>query len=207
MEIQSADYLQSAGKVSDLPKDNLPEYAFAGRSNVGKSSLINMICERRKLAITSSKPGRTQAINHFIINRNWYLVDLPGYGFAKVSKSERSKWEKMMKSYLLKRKNLVAVFLLVDLRVPIMDSDLAFIRMLGENAIPFNIVFTKSDQVKQQEAHKKVEAYKMKLLETWEECPPIIVTSAKKNRGRSEILDYIETNNKVYKEAALSKIG
>ena len=200
MEILKAEYLQSAQFVKDLPKGNLPEYAFAGRSNVGKSSLINMLTDKKKLAITSSKPGRTQAINHFLINKDWYLVDLPGYGFAKVSKKEREKWRNMIKRYLLERKNLVAIFALVDSRVPIMDSDLEFIQMLGENMIPFNIVFTKTDQLKQQEVHKKIEEYKEKLSQTWEEVPPIIVSSSKKNRGRNEILDYIEENNKVFNE-------
>ena len=200
MEIKEAEYLRSGSKVKDLPKGVLPEYAFAGRSNVGKSSLINMICDRKKLAITSSKPGRTQAINHFIINKNWYLVDLPGYGFAKVSKKERERWSKMMKQYLTTRKNLVSVFLLVDIRVPIMDSDLNFIQLLGENGIPFNIVFTKSDQVKQKDIHDRKQAYVDKLMETWEESPPMIVSSSKKSRGRSEILKYIEEGNKIFKE-------
>jgi len=203
MEIHTAEYLQSAQFVKDLPKGKLPEYAFTGRSNVGKSSLINMLCDRKKLAITSSKPGRTQAINHFIINSDWYLVDLPGYGFAKVSKKEREKWRKMIKRYLMERKNLVAVFVLIDARVPIMDSDLEFVQMLGENQIPFNIVFTKTDQLKQQEVHKKMEEYKKKLLETWEEIPPMVVSSAKKNRGRNEILTYVEENNKVFIEGYL----
>ncbi len=200
MEIKEAEYLLSASKVADLPKGRLPEYAFAGRSNVGKSSLINMICERKKLAITSSKPGRTQAINQFLINKSWHLVDLPGYGFAKVSKKEREKWFRMMKQYLMNRKNLVSVFLLVDIRVPIMDSDLEFIQLLGENGIPFNIVFTKADQVKQREIHLRKQAYVDKLLETWEEAPPMIVSSAKKSRGRDEILKYIKEGNEVFKE-------
>lgn len=200
MEVHKAEYLQSAQFVKDLPRGNMPEYAFAGRSNVGKSSLINMLCDKKKLAITSSKPGRTQAINHFLINTDWYLVDLPGYGFAKVSKKEREKWKKMIRRYLMERKNLVAVFALVDARVPIMESDIEFIQMLGENMIPFNIVFTKTDQMKQQEVHKKLEEYKKKLSETWEEIPPMIVSSSKKNRGKKEILTYIDENNTVFTE-------
>jgi GTP-binding protein len=207
MEIKTAEYVQSAGSVVDLPKANLPEYAFAGRSNVGKSSLINMLCDKKKLAITSSKPGRTQAINHFIINKNWYLVDLPGYGFAKASKKLREKWIKMMKRYFRERENLVAVFVLVDIRVPIMDSDLDFIHMLGENGIPFNIIFTKSDQVKQQEIHDKKQAYCDKLLETWEELPPMIMTSARKGRGRTDILDYIESSNELFLKNFLPEQG
>jgi len=200
MQIKEAEYLQSGKSPEDLPKALYPEYAFAGRSNVGKSSLINMICERKKLAITSSKPGRTQAINHFIINKNWYLVDLPGYGFAKVSKRERGKWLTMMKQYFIERKNLVAVFLLIDIRVPIMESDLKFIHLLGENGIPFNIIFTKADQIKQKEIHAKKEAYKEKLLETWEEVPAMVISSAKKGLGKKEILNYIKENNVVFKE-------
>ncbi len=198
MQIKEAEYLQSGKLPKDLPKAQYPEYAFAGRSNVGKSSLINMICERKKLAITSSKPGRTQAINHFLINKKWYLVDLPGYGFAKVSKNERAKWAKMIKRYFMERKNLVAVFLLIDIRVPIMDSDLNFIQMLGENGIHFNIIFTKADQIKQKEIHAKKEEYKKKLLESWEETPSMVISSAKKGLGKKEILKYIEENNEVF---------
>lgn len=203
MEINEAEYIQSASQLKDLPKPILPEYAFAGRSNVGKSSLINMICDRRKLAITSSKPGRTQAINHFLINKSWYLVDLPGYGFAKVSKKQRESWQKMIKRYLTGRKNLVAVFVLVDMRIPIMDSDLEFIQLLGEAGIPLNIVFTKVDQVKQKDIHSKKEAYIKKLQETWSEAPSMIISSAKKGRGKKEILDYIDESNAVFDKGEL----
>jgi len=205
MDIKEAEYLRSGVKITDLPKEIFPEYAFAGRSNVGKSSLINMLCDRKKLAITSSKPGRTRAINHFIIDKKWYLVDLPGYGFAKVSKKEREKWFRMMKQYISGRKNLVAVFLLIDIRVPIMDSDLDFIRLLGEKGVPFNIVFTKSDQVKQREIHLRKQAYIDKLSETWEEAPPMIISSAKKARGRKEILEYIDESNEIFKKEFLSE--
>ena len=201
MEIHQANYIQSAQKLGDLPKPVLPEYAFTGRSNVGKSSLINMICQRNKLAITSSKPGRTQAINHFLIDENWYLVDLPGYGFAKVSKKSREAWQKMIRRYLRERENLVSVFALVDIRVKPMDSDLEFIRLLGEQGLPFQIVFTKADQLKQRAVQAQLEAYREKLSEDWEEMPGMIVTSAKKKSGRDEILRYIEEGNKVFLES------
>lgn len=203
MEIREAEYVQSSGNISGLPKGNYPEYAFAGRSNVGKSSFINMLCGKKKLAITSGKPGRTQSINHFLINKSWYLVDLPGYGFAKVSKKEREKWQKLMKRYFLERENLVTVFLLVDIRVPIMESDLSFIHLLGNNNIPFTILFTKSDQIKQREIHQRKEEYAAKLSETWEEIPLMIVSSAKKGRGRNEVLEYIEESNKVFRSGDL----
>lgn len=192
--------MQSAQKMEDLPKPNLPEYAFAGRSNVGKSSLINMLCIRNKLAITSSKPGRTQAINHFIINESWYLVDLPGYGFAKVSKKSREQWIRMIRRYLRERTNLVSVFALVDIRVKPMQSDLDFIQMLGENAIPFQIVFTKTDQLKQREVSACIKNFETALSDNWEELPGMLVSSAKKGRGRKEILEYIEENNAVFLE-------
>lgn len=198
MEIKDPRYLQSAVKLADMPQAVLPEYAFAGRSNVGKSSLINMICQRNKLAITSSKPGRTQTINHFIIDDKWYLVDLPGYGFASVSKKERESWKRMMHNYLKNRENLVSVFHLIDIRVEAMLSDLEIMEMLGKNGIPFVIVFTKSDQLKQSEVAKAMERYKKKLSEKWEECPRMILTSAKKKRGREELLDYISEGNEIF---------
>lgn len=198
MEIHQATYLQSAQKMVDLPKPLLPEYAFTGRSNVGKSSLINMLCNRSKLAITSSKPGRTQAINHFLIDESWYLVDLPGYGFAKVSKKSREQWQKMIRRYLRERTNLVSVFTLIDIRVKPMDSDIEFIQLLGENGIPFQIVFTKTDQLKQREVAARTKSYEKILLERWEELPGMLISSAKKGRGRIEILNYIEENNAVF---------
>ena len=198
MEIHQATYLQSAQKMVDLPKPLLPEYAFTGRSNAGKSSLINMLCNRNKLAITSSKPGRTQAINHFLINESWYLVDLPGYGFAKVSKKSREQWIKMIRRYLRERTNLVSVFAMVDIRVKPMESDLEYIQMLGENNIPFQIVFTKTDQLKQREVAARIKSYQEILLESWEELPGMIISSAKKGRGRNEILEYIDENNRVF---------
>ena len=200
MDIKDPRYLQSAVKLVDLPKPILPEYAFAGRSNVGKSSLINMLCQRNKLAITSSKPGRTQTINHFIMDESWYLVDLPGYGFASVSRKERESWKRMIQNYLKKRENLVSVFHLIDIRVEPMLSDLEIMEMLGKQGMPFVIVFTKTDQLKQGEVAKSVERYKRKLSETWEEFPKMILTSARKKKGREEILEYISEGNKIFRE-------
>ena len=178
------------------PKDTKPEYAFIGRSNVGKSSLINMLTNNRKLAKTSSTPGKTLLINHFIINNEWYLVDLPGYGFAKRSKSELQKLEQMITGYLLQRQQLVNVFLLVDIRLEAQKVDLDFIQWLGSSSIPFAIVFTKADKLSATKVNQNVEAYKKVLSETWEELPPIFITSAEKKQGRDEILDYISQINK-----------
>jgi len=205
MDINRAKYLQSATSLDALPKPTLPEYAFSGRSNVGKSSLINMLCGQSKLAITSSKPGRTQAINHFIIDDKWYLVDLPGYGYAKVSKKEREFWVRMKKRYIKERENLVTLFLLIDIRISPMESDLNFVQMLGENAIPFVILFTKSDQIKQNEIYANLDTFKKELLKTWETLPPMIVTSAKKGLGRKDILAYIEENSEVYLNSLSAK--
>ncbi len=196
MEIKKAEFVLSAPRESMCPKDTKPEYAFIGRSNVGKSSLINMLTNNRKLAKTSSTPGKTLLINHFIINNEWYLVDLPGYGFAKRSKSELQKLEQMITGYLLQRQQLVNVFLLVDIRLEAQKVDLDFIQWLGSSSIPFAIVFTKADKLSATKANQNVEAYKKVLSETWEELPPIFITSAEKKQGRDEILDYIEQINK-----------
>ena len=196
MEIKKAEFVLSAPRESMCPKDTKPEYAFIGRSNVGKSSLINMLTNNRKLAKTSSTPGKTLLINHFIINNEWYLVDLPGYGFAKRSKSELQKLEQMITGYLLQRQQLVNVFLLVDIRLEAQKVDLDFIQWLGSSSIPFAIVFTKADKLSATKANQNVEAYKTVLSETWEELPPIFITSAEKKQGRDEILDYIEQINK-----------
>lgn len=177
------------------PKDTKPEYAFIGRSNVGKSSLINMLCNNKKLAKTSATPGKTLLINHFIINREWYLVDLPGYGFAKRSKSEVARLEQMIKGYILQRKQLASVFVLVDIRHEAQNIDLEFIEWLGMSGIPFSIVFTKADKLSAAKVTQNAEAYKQKLLETWEELPPIFITSSEKKQGRDEILGYIENVN------------
>ena len=182
--------------VSMCPKDNKPEYAFIGRSNVGKSSLINMLTNNKKLAKTSATPGKTLLINHFIINNEWYLVDLPGYGYAKRSKKEVGKLEQMISGYILQREQLVNVFLLVDVRLEPQKIDLEFIQWLGDSSIPFAIVFTKADKLSAMKVSQQVETYKKVLLETWEELPPVFITSAEKKQGRDEVLDYIDRINK-----------
>ena len=182
--------------VTMCPKDNKPEYAFIGRSNVGKSSLINMLTNHKGLAKTSATPGKTLLINHFIINNEWYLVDLPGYGFAKRSKKEVQKLEQMISGYILQREQMVNVFLLVDVRLEPQKIDLEFIQWLGDSSVPFAIVFTKADKLSASKVSQNVEAYKKVLCETWEELPPIFVTSSDKKQGREEVLDYIEQINK-----------
>ena len=196
MEIKKAEFTLSAPMESMCPKDNKPEYAFIGRSNVGKSSLINMLTNNKKLAKTSATPGKTLLINHFIINNEWYLVDLPGYGFAKRSKKEVARLEQMISGYILQREQLVNVFLLIDIRLEPQKIDLEFIQWLGDSSVPFAIVFTKADKLSASKATQQVEAYKKVLLETWEELPPIFVTSAEKRQGRDDLLDYIEQINK-----------
>ena len=192
MEIKQAEFLLSAPMVSMCPKDTKAEYAFIGRSNVGKSSLINMLTNNRKLAKTSATPGKTLLINHFIINKEWYLVDLPGYGYAKRSKKEIDRLDQMIRGYILQREQLVCVFVLIDIRLEPQKIDLEFIEWLGLSAIPFAIVFTKADKLTPNKARQAVEAYKHKLLETWEELPPVFVTSAEKKEGRDALLDFIE---------------
>lgn len=196
MEIKQAEFVISAPRESMCPKDTKPEYAFIGRSNVGKSSLINMLCNNKKLAKTSATPGKTLLINHFIINKEWYLVDLPGYGFAKRSKTEIARLDQMIRGYILQREQLVNVFVLVDVRLEPQKVDLEFIDWLGGSSIPFTIVFTKADKLANGKVAANVEAYKKKLLDTWEELPPMIVTSSEKKIGRAEVLDYIESINK-----------
>jgi GTP-binding protein len=196
MEITTAEFTLSAPNVSMCPNDDKPEYAFIGRSNVGKSSLINMICRNKKLAKTSATPGKTLLINHFIINREWYLVDLPGYGYAKRSKTEIKKLEQMIHGYILQREQLTNVFVLVDIRHEAQKIDLDFINWLGQSQIPFTIIFTKADKLSVSKAQANVAAYKRKLEETWEELPPIFVTSSESRQGRDEILNYIESINK-----------
>lgn len=183
------------------PKDVKPEYAFIGRSNVGKSSLINMLCNHKNLAKTSSTPGKTLLINHFIINREWYLVDLPGYGYAKRSKTEKARLEQMISGYILQRKQLACVFVLVDVRHEPQQIDLEFINWLGASGIPFAIVFTKADKLSAGKVAGNVEAYKAKLTETWEELPPIFITSSETRVGKEELLGYIDSVNKSLKDA------
>lgn len=196
MEIKSAEFAISSPTVSMCPKDSKPEYAFIGRSNVGKSSLINMLCRNRKLAKTSSTPGKTLLINHFIINKEWYLVDLPGYGFAKRSKKEIQRLDQMIRGYILGREQLVNVFVLIDIRLEPQAIDLEFINWLGVSGIPFTIVFTKADKLSLQKTRENVATYQAKLSETWEELPSHFVTSAEKGTGRDEVLNYIEQINK-----------
>ena len=186
MEIKKAEFTLSAPRESMCPKDTKPEYAFIGRSNVGKSSLINMLTNNKKLAKTSATPGKTLLINHFIINNEWYLVDLPGYGFAKRSKKEIQKLEQMINGYILQREQLVNVFLLVDVRLEPQKVDLDFIQWMGASSVPFAIVFTKADKISAGKVNQNVEAYKKVLSETWEELPPIFITSSEKKQGREE---------------------
>ena len=200
MEVKTAEFVISAPVVNMCPADTKPEYAFIGRSNVGKSSLINMLCRNKKLAKTSATPGKTLLINHFIINKEWYLVDLPGYGYAKRSKTEIAKLDRMIRGYILQRQQLVSVFVLVDVRLEPQAIDVEFINWLGQSGIPFCIVFTKADKLSVGKVNANVEEYKKKLLETWEELPPYIVTSSENRQGRDELLAYIEKVNKELKE-------
>ncbi|MBP3845593.1 MAG: YihA family ribosome biogenesis GTP-binding protein [Prevotella sp.] len=200
MDIKIAEFSLSAPMVSMCPKDTKPEYAFIGRSNVGKSSLINMLTNNKKLAKTSATPGKTLLINHFIINKEWYLVDLPGYGYAKRSKKEIAKLDQMIRGYILQREQLVNVFVLVDSRLEPQKIDLEFIEWLGQSSIPFAIVFTKADKLSTSKLNQSIEGYKKKLLETWEELPPIFLTSAEKKQGRDEVLNYIEQINRELKD-------
>ena len=197
MIIKSADFFISSGRADQCPQDSkLPEYAFIGRSNVGKSSLINMLTGRKALAKTSSTPGKTMLINHFIINNEWYLVDLPGYGFARRGKKEMEKFRNLIEYYILERQQLTCLFVLIDSRLPPQKIDLEFIQWLGEEGIPFCIVFTKADKNKTGELKKNVQGFLKKLQEEWEELPVHFVTSSEKGTGRMELLDYIhEINN------------
>ena len=201
MEIKKSAFALSSPSVTKCPADNKPEYAFIGRSNVGKSSLINMLCNHKNLAKTSATPGKTLLINHFIINDEWYLVDLPGYGFAKRSKSERQKLEQMISSYILQRPQLANVFVLVDIRHEQQAIDREFIDWLGQSGIPFSIVFTKADKLSNARVSENVKAYEQKMLETWEVMPPYFVTSAEKKTGRDEVLSYIEQINNELKNS------
>jgi GTP-binding protein len=198
MIIKTADYLQSEADWRKCPQPTLPEYAFIGRSNVGKSSLINMLTNRKSLAKTSSKPGKTQTINHFIINKNWYLVDLPGYGFAKTSKTNREKWQKMISDYLLYRENLQLVFVLVDSRIEPQQIDIDFINNLGEKGIPFAIIYTKTDKSTSGKTMSTMQKMKNLLSETWEELPLMMQSSAISGFGKEEILNFIEEINEQY---------
>lgn len=200
MEIKSAEFVISNTDVKKCPQGNNPEYAFIGRSNVGKSSLINMLTNRKGLAMTSQKPGKTQLINHFLINGEWYLVDLPGYGYAQRGKQGRENIQRIIEDYILERQEMTNLFLLLDCRHEPQKIDLEFMEWLGENGIPFSIIFTKIDKVSKGRLADNLKVYHEKLLQTWEELPPIFITSSEKKDGRDEVLDYISSINKSLKE-------
>jgi len=200
MILHSTDFVGSFERESQCPKDNKPEYAFIGRSNVGKSSLINMLCERKDMARVSNEPGKTQHLNYYNVNDKWYLVDLPGYGYAKISKKKRETWRKMINYYLNHRVPLCTVFLLVDGSIAPQKIDLEFINDLGEKGVPFCIVFTKSDKAKEDKRKLYLDQFFAKLSETWEEMPPHFITSSTKRTGREEILNYIQGINKEYEQ-------
>ena len=198
MVIKEATFVVSSSKVSQCPEANIPEYAFIGRSNVGKSSLINMLCQRKALAKTSSTPGKTQLINHFIVDKIWYLVDLPGYGYAKVSKTIRSGFSKLILDYLNQRDSMVSLFVLIDARLTPQAIDVEFVNMIGEAGLTFAIIFTKADKIPHAELNKNVKRFKDELLKSWDELPDFFITSSVKGRGREEILDYIDQFNKTF---------
>ena len=195
MQIKSAKFYLSSHKVKDCPKSILPEYAFIGRSNVGKSSLINMLTNQRKLAKTSSTPGKTQLINHFLINGSWFLVDLPGYGYAKTSKSNKKKFQKSITDYFNQRNQLVSAFILVDIRHAALEIDLDFMIWLVTNNISFSIIFTKADKLTEKEIQNKIKDYKQKLENDWEILPKIFISSSKKHLGKEPVLSYIQEIN------------
>jgi GTP-binding protein len=192
MQIKSAEYVISSPSLDKCPPPDKPEFAFIGRSNVGKSSLINMLCDNQKLAKTSGTPGKTQLINHFIINKEWYLVDLPGYGFAKVSQNSRNRWEQMIETYLRKRENLLTVFVLIDARHSPQAIDLDFVNRLGKWNVPFCLVFTKADKETQKVVSANMKSFLERMKESWQFLPATFVTSAVKKLGRQKILDLIE---------------
>jgi GTP-binding protein len=194
-----AQFIISNTTVAGCPPATLPEYAFIGRSNVGKSSLINMMVGQRKLAKTSGTPGKTQLINHFLVEQHWYLVDLPGYGFAKVSKTQRASWTKMIKDYLEQRQNLLCLFVLLDVRLEPQRIDLEFMQWIGQNGLPFAMVFTKADKLSPPKVDQNISAYKRTMLKQWEEIPPYFVTSSETARGREELLAFIRKLNAEFK--------
>ena len=200
MNVGHAEFVISNAEVAKCPKSHLPEYAFIGRSNVGKSSLINMLCNRKGLAKTSSRPGKTQLINHFLINKKWHLVDLPGYGYARVSKTQKKVFQKFVIDYFLKRTELISAFLLIDIRHEPQPVDLDFFKWLGEHRIPFSIVFTKADKLKSGTIKKRINNYFDELKKDWEELPPHFITSASKGNGKMELLGYIQEINDSIKQ-------
>jgi GTP-binding protein len=192
MEIITSEFVTSSVDVAQCPPADKPEFAFIGRSNVGKSSLINMLAQHKALAKTSSTPGKTQTINHFLMNRQWYVVDLPGYGYAKVSKKTKAGWPQLIESYLLSRESLYCTFVLVDARLDPQPSDLAFIHWLGTHQLPLAVVLTKADKLTQSELARSKKKIESRLLKTWEQLPPIFITSSEKKTGRAELLRFIE---------------
>ena len=196
MEIKSAEFVISNTDVQQCPDGTRPEYAFIGRSNVGKSSLINMLTARKRLAMTSQKPGKTQLINHFIINGDWYIVDLPGYGYAQHGKANRENLRHIIESYILRRPQLTCLFVLLDCRHAPQKIDLEFMEWLGENEVPFAIIFTKTDKISKGRLQENLDAYRQKMLETWEELPNILTSSSENRDGREEILHYIDEINR-----------
>ncbi|MDA9907328.1 ribosome biogenesis GTP-binding protein YihA/YsxC [Flavobacteriaceae bacterium] len=195
MKIKSAEFVMSNSDVTKCPKEKLIEYAFIGRSNVGKSSLINMLMQKKSLAKTSGRPGKTQLINHFLINKNWFLVDLPGYGYARVSKSSKRIFQKFITQYFSKRQQLALAFVLIDCRHKPQKVDLEFMQWMGENQVPFSIIFTKQDKMKPNALIKNIEDYKLKMLESWEEMPNYFITSSSNGTGRDKVLNYMSEIN------------
>ncbi|TXD83553.1 YihA family ribosome biogenesis GTP-binding protein [Subsaximicrobium wynnwilliamsii] len=195
MIIKTAEFLMSNSDVDKCPKNQIPEYAFIGRSNVGKSSLINMITNHKNLAKTSGRPGKTQLINHFLINKEWFLVDLPGYGYARVSKTAKQKFQSFITDYFEKRQQLISAFVLIDIRHTPQPIDLEFMEYMGVSGIPFSIIFTKADKLKPMAIERNVNAYTEELLKTWEETPNYFVTSSSKNIGRDAVLEFIAATN------------
>lgn len=199
MYVKYAEFIGSSPDIKKCPKPKYPEYAFVGRSNVGKSSLINMLVNKKNLAKTSSTPGKTKLINHFLVNKEWYLVDLPGYGYAKSSKKNREKWNQLIHEYLLKRENLLYTFILIDARLKPQENDLKFIEWFGGKQIPFVMVFTKSDKTSQQKLRNTVDIYKATLKEYWSELPQFIISSSKSDLGKKTILELVEKTNPLFK--------
>jgi GTP-binding protein len=205
MIIKTAEFVISCTDPQKCPTPDKPEYAFIGRSNVGKSSLINMLVNRKGLAKTSGRPGKTQLINHFLINDQWYLVDLPGYGYAKVSKSQRKDFSKIISAYIGSRPNMMNLFVLIDARLSLQKNDLEFMNWLGESGVPFVIIFTKSDKLGVNALKKNIDTYKQELLEYWEEVPPYIITSAEIGLGRDEVLNQIAEVNELFKSQSAER--
>jgi len=201
MIIKSAKFITSSAKFSQCPAVKDPEFAFIGRSNVGKSSLINMVTGIPGLAKVSSTPGKTQTINHFLINDEWYIADLPGYGYAKVSAKLRTKWSLEVEHYIIKRENLVCLFVLIDSRISPQDSDIKFMEMLGLKQVPFARIFTKTDKLKPREVKKAVQKYDELMLDTWEELPVTIISSSTKKTGKEELLNFIEQSITIFKKS------